>query len=218
MRGLTSRQNEVLKFLEGWWREHGFSPTVREISAHFGIQLNAVERHLWALERKGAIERAPGKARALALRRQPAPDFVEWTDMDRYGRAHAPNRIPLVAAVPAGTPRAVEEHAGEFVELSPEWFGSGNLRAVRVSGDSMSGDAIRDGDIAVIRLQPTADPGDIVAVRIGNEEITLKRIRRRGPRWIDLVPSNPDHPVRRIPAKNVEIIGKLVGILRRSPR
>jgi repressor LexA len=243
MRGLTARQKEVLKFLEAWRRARGFSPSVREIAAHFGIQLNAVARHLRALERKGAIERAHGKARALAIVRPaatlPEGDMESASSIALAGRLAGeagaprpreasgdspsaarflPQRIPLVAVVPAGAPRAVEEQAGEFVELSAEWFGSGDLRAVRVSGDSMSGDAIRDGDIAIIRIQPTAEPGEIVAVRIAGEEVTLKRIRRRGNRWIDLVPSNPEYPVRRVPAKNVEIIGKLVGILRRSAR
>lgn len=215
MRGLTARQKEVLKFLEHWWREHRFSPSVREIALHFGIQLNAVERHLRALESKGVIERARGKARALALRG--ASDFRKWEPREKYGALFSGNRIPLVAVVPAGAPRSVEEQSGEFVDFSPEWFGSGELRAVRVSGDSMSGDAIRDGDIAILRIQPDADPGDIVAVRVENEEVTLKRVRKRGHRWVDLIPSNPEHPVRRVPAHKVELIGKLVGILRRTP-
>lgn len=208
MRALTARQKEVLKFLESWNRRYGYSPTVREIAEHFGIQLNAVARHLRALEGKGVIERRRGRARALAIVSSPESS-------SRSSRFASPV-IPLVAAVPAGLPRAVEEHADEFIELSPEWFGSGVLRAVRVSGDSMSGDAIRDGDIAIIRVQPSAEPGDIVAVRIAGEEITLKHLRRSRSRWIELVPSNPDYPVRRVPAQNVEIIGKLVGIIRRG--
>jgi len=82
-----------------------------------------------------------------------------------------------------------------------------------VVGESMSGDAIADGDIAMIKRQQDANKGDILALRI-EDEITLKRIRLEGDHFL-LLPSNPDYSIRKVPAQQLEILGKLVGIVRR---
>ncbi len=190
MRGLTERQREVLEVVARWQAEHGYPPTVRELAGVLGIQVGAVQRHLEALQRKGFLEREPGKRRALRVRR----------------------RIPLVAEVPAGPAREVEEEA-EVMEWSAEWFGGGELVAVRVRGDSMLGDAIRDGDVVIVRREPVYTAGAILAVRTP-EGVTIKRVRRKG-RWVELVPSNPEYAVVRYPAQEVEILGRVVGVVRR---
>ena len=113
----------------------------------------------------------------------------------------------------AGT---VEDSNDELLHLTPDWFGKGSMIAVRVMGDSMEGDAIRDGDIAIINLQQrTASPRDIVAVRVDGAEVTLKRVRIHKGQG-ELVPSNPSHKIRRVPAETLEILGVLEGIVRKS--
>ena len=90
----------------------------------------------------------------------------------------------------------------------------GDIQAIRVVGESMLGDSIADGDIAMIKLQSEANKGDILAVRIA-DDITLKRIKLVGDRC-QLIPSNPEFSVREVPARHLQIIGKLVGLVRKT--
>ena len=122
-------------------------------------------------------------------------------------------RFDLVARIPAGAPQAVYDETPESFSLTHDFFGGGDIVAIRITGDSMSGDAIADGDIAMIRRQQQGGRHDILALRIDGE-ITLKRLQLDGA-VAELLPSNPLHDVRRVAADRVEIIGKLVGIVRR---
>lgn len=201
---LTPRQSSVLSFIRAFREAHGYLPSIREIAAHFEIQVHAAHGHVLALERKGHIQRASGKGRALAL----TDTEEEPTQEDGVFR------LPLAGLIPAGAPLSVQDW-DEELELTPTWFGRGKMVAVRVQGDSMSGDAIADGDLAILKLQQTAASHDIVAVRVAREEVTLKRLRSKGD-MMELCPSNPAYPVRQVPASQVEIIGKLVGIIRRT--
>ncbi len=200
---LTDRQQEVFEFIQQFRAAHGYTPTVREVAGHFGVQIHAAHGHLKALEKKGYLQREAGKGRALRM--------LE-TVTNEQGSVFS---LPLVARIPAGSAVSVEENPNEILEVTSRWFGSGSIVAVRVMGESMAGDAIADGDIAIIQMQKTAQPRDIVAVRIAHEEITLKRLRKKGS-IVELVPSNPDFPIREVPAEHVEIVGKLVGIIRKT--
>lgn len=176
------------------------SPSQREIGAHFNIHLHAVQKHLEALTERGVLIPHPRKARGLVLK---APEQVG---------------IPVLGAIPAGSPMEAIEVAEEVLNLDPRLFGTGDIFALRVRGDSMTGDAIRDGDYAVIRFQAEMGPRDIAAVRVNGDEATLKRIRLLKGGEVELVPSNPDHRPRRYPAKEVAILGKFVGLLRLAPK
>ena len=125
-----------------------------------------------------------------------------------------PTGIPLMGEIPAGPTVTVFENQDETLPLDPNWFGSGDYLALRVHGDSMIGDHILDGDIAIIRYQSEAKSGDIVAVRI-DDEVTLKHIRFT-PGYVELIPSNPEMKPLRVHPKEIEVIGVLVGILRRA--
>jgi len=119
-----------------------------------------------------------------------------------------------VEKISAGAPMPVFDETGESFSVDHDFFGGGDIRAIRVSGESMSGDSIADGDIAMIKLQKDANKGDILAVRI-DDEITLKRIKLVDDAF-QLLPSNPEFPVREVPAQNLQIIGKLVGVIRKT--
>ena len=120
----------------------------------------------------------------------------------------------LVAKISAGAPMPVFDESNETFSVNHDFFGGGDIRGIRVSGESMTGDSIADGDIAMIKLQKDANKGDILAVRI-DDEITLKRIKLAGDMF-QLIPSNPDFPIREVPAQSLQIIGKLVGVVRKT--
>jgi SOS-response transcriptional repressor LexA len=117
------------------------------------------------------------------------------------------------ARIPAGAPLPVYDETRESFSITHDFFGGGDILGVRVIGDSMSGDSIAEGDIAMIKRQQEANKGDILALRI-EDEITLKRLRLDGDK-AQLLSSNPEHPTRVVPARQLEILGKLVGIIRK---
>ncbi len=124
-----------------------------------------------------------------------------------------PASFDLVARIPAGAPSAVFDETPQSFSVTHDFFGGGDILGLRVAGDSMSGDSIDDGDIAMIKRQQDANKGDILALRI-EDEITLKRLRLDGDK-AHLLPSNPEHSVRVVAAAQLEILGKLVGIIRK---
>jgi repressor LexA len=197
---LTKRQQEVLDFVHGQQRQLGLFPSLREIQAHFGFASPfAVTRHLQALEKKGALQRIAGKARA----------FV--SPPSRSGPLTA---VPLFGTIPAGLPTAVEQEADEFVSVDAATLGvrSGTpLFALNVRGDSMIGANILHGDIAFLTPREP-HPRDIVAALIDGES-TLKRfLLQRGRPYLRA--ENPRYPDL-IPAMELLIQGVFVGLLRR---
>lgn len=191
---LTDRQRQVLEFIIKYYRKHGVPPSLREISSHMSVNIRAIQDHIGALERKGYIERSPGMQRNIRLKFNPVG-------------------IPLVGEIPAGPTVVAFENQEEILPLDPNWFGGDEYFALRVHGDSMIGDHILNGDIAIIRYQSEAKSGDIVAVRIG-DEVTLKRIRFTH-HYIEILPSNPDMNPLKVHPTEVEVIGVFVGLLRR---
>lgn len=209
MESLTPRQAKVLRFVRDFVRRHGYAPSVREVAAamRIGTPKGAAD-HLKALARKGYLVRDAGRSRALRV----------------VGEDGGSERgIPLVGRIAAGAPILAEENIEEWIDVAPEAFGRGvgELFAVRVRGDSMIGDHILDGDLAVIRAQASVESGEIAAVLIG-EEATLKRVVRRGGGRVELVGSNPAHkPIvleRGVGGGEERVLGRLVGIVRRHGR
>lgn len=199
MKKLTPIQNDVLAFVKRQLAMGQPFPSLREIAAHFGFTHTTARFHLKALEKKGIVMQRPQRVSEYVLA-QESPT--------------RPGRFALVASIPAGDPATVFDETADMFSVDEDFFGGGDIRALRVRGDSMSGDAISDGDIAMVRLQREASPGDILALRVDGE-ITLKRIRQSEDR-IELLPSNPQFAVRSVAAEQVEILGKLVGIVRKT--
>ncbi len=194
MGGLTERQKEVLEFIEDYMRKNGVAPAIREIAERFGIHIRAVQDHIKALERKGYIKKLPGKGRGIVLLKPR-------------------NSVPLLGFIPAGELTYTDEFVDEYLSIDSTLFGTGEVFALRVRGDSMIGDHILDGDIVFIKRQETVKNGDIAAVLV-NGEVTLKRVFVKEDKVI-LKPSNPDMDPIVVDARDVRIIGVYAGLLRR---
>ena len=222
---LTERQLAILGYIAQHILNERFPPTIREIGQAMGIRsTNGVNDHLKALERKGYLARGGMKSRALvpteeawALLDLPSPD-----EALPGAEARAANddllSIPLLGKVAAGAPILAEENLDSTVRVDPSLLGRagrGEVFALRVSGDSMIGDGILDGDLIFVRRQQTARKGEIVVAMIEGEA-TVKRYYPEGDR-IRLQPSNPRlEPiyVLRSDARAAQILGVAVGVFR----
>jgi repressor LexA len=205
MAALTSRQREVLEFVERTRQQTGFSPTHREIASFFGFRSpKAAADHLRALLRKGALVGQPRQARAIrpanAVTLPPA----------------ALDRIPIYGSVPAGFPedRRQESHACLSVDLAslgirptPRTF------ALQVRGDSMIGRHILEGDYVIVEHGRTPRTGDIVAALIDNESTLKTFVAERGQIWLRA--ENPRYP-KLIPAEELVIQGVMVALIRKA--
>ena len=198
MQSLTNIQQAVYDYTRQALKQGRPFPSLREIASHFGFQHTTARFHLKALEKKGFIRQ----------RSQRVSDYMLPDEMDTR-----PRDFDLVARIPAGAPLPVFDETRESFSVTHDFFGGGDILGIRVVGDSMSGDSIADGDIAMIKRQQEANKGDILALRI-EDEITLKRLRLEGDK-AQLLPSNPEHSIRVVPARQLEILGKLVGIIRK---
>ncbi len=200
---LTPRQQKVLDFLIKHVSSRGYPPTVREIGAHLGISgPKGAKKFLDILERKGYIRRLSGSSRAIEVLR---PCVQEGF------------MVPVVGRIRAGSPiLAVENLEGE-IAVDPSMAKGKEIFFLRVEGDSMIEAHIQGGDYALIRSQPTAENGDIVAVLIG-EEATLKKFYRKRDQII-LKPANLRmRPIILTPETPATILGKVIAIFRRYER
>ena len=186
----SDKSDKILRFVQEFTLENGYSPSVREIGAAVGLSSTAtVSYHLRQLQEKGLLQTAPGKGRKRTV-----------------VAAQRSGYIPIVGIVTAGMPiLAVENREG----LMP-WDGDPECFALRVRGDSMIGAGILDGDKVVIRPQQTAEDGQIVVARIG-DEATVKRLSRKD-NQIWLLPENPAYDP--IDGSEAELIGLVKAVLR----
>ena len=229
---LTERQLAILGYIAEHIQQQRFPPTIREIGMAMGIRsTNGVNDHLKALERKGYLARGEMKSRALV------PTPKAWDALALSGpvenavslpapAAARPTlvredflEVPLLGKVAAGAPILAEENLDSTVRVDPALLGraagKGTVFALRISGDSMIGDGIFDGDILFVRKQDSAHTGEIVVAMIEGEA-TCKRYYPEGDR-IRLQPSNPRlQPiyVRRADARSAQILGVAVGVFR----
>ncbi|GAB4364388.1 MAG: transcriptional repressor LexA [Deltaproteobacteria bacterium] len=200
-RPLTEKQGKVLSFLREFTRSRSFAPTAREVADRFGIAEKNAFYYLDLLERKGYIRRHRNSPRRIEFLGEAA--------------LAAPRRVPLLGQVPAGPPREAIERAGEEILLDPSLAGEGEIFALRVIGDSMTGAHICEGDYVVVRVQEGAADGEIV-VAVVDGEATVKRLRR-GDGSALLEAANPAYPPIPLPAEgsSVRIAGKVVGVFRK---
>ncbi len=193
-----------MDFIKKSHLESGMAPTIREICARFGLKSpSGVHRILHALEAKGYLVSTPGKKRAWRLAAGPARPSM-----------------PLIGRIAAGFPIDVEENKEEDIPFDPLFFGSEECFCLRIEGDSMIDANIADGDIAVVRPQENAEDGEIVAVMVENilPEATLKVLKKKDS-TLELHPANSRYPpliFKGEELSKVRIVGKLVGIIRRS--
>jgi len=186
----SNKADLILSFVNAFTMENGFAPSVREIGAAVGLRSTAsVSYHLQQLQQKGLLlsPGAKGRKRAIVT-------------------AQRPGQIPIIGTVTAGVPILAFENQ----EGSIHWEGDPACFALRVRGDSMIGAGILNGDLVVVRPQPTADDGQIVVARIG-DEATVKRLRRRdGEIW--LMPENDAYEP--IDGSEAELVGLVQALVR----
>ena len=218
---LTERQEKILAFIKKSIQEQGYPPTIREIGEHFGIRsTNGVNDHLKALERKGYLLRGELKSRALSVidgGRNGAPRFAKSgrRELSPAGGGETMD-IPVIGKVAAGAPILAQENITDHVRIDSFLLGDASKKvfALKVAGDSMIGDGILDGDYIFVRKQLQATPGEIVVAMI-EDEVTLKKFYREKNR-IRLEPANGQmSPILVDDTKNVKILGRLVGVMRR---
>jgi repressor LexA len=204
---LTPRQRRVLEVIRSWLDRHGYPPSVREIGEAVGLtSTSSVAHQLRALERKGYLRRDPNRPRAVGVL-PPDVDVPVPVETERPEPAY----VPVVGRIAAGGPILAEQAIEDVFPLPKEIVGEGSLFLLKVVGDSMIDAAITDGDWVVVRQQPTAENGDVVAAMIDGEA-TVKTFKRRdGHIW--LMPHNPTYEP--ILGDEASVLGRVVAVLRR---
>ncbi|MFJ4101897.1 repressor LexA [Streptomyces sp. WAC 05977] len=208
---LTVRQQQVLDVIKLWVSRFGYPPSVREIGEAVGLtSTSSVSHQLQALQRKGYLRRDPNRPRAVGVLAT-TDDNPMGIDVEQPQSAAKAAYVPLVGRIAAGGPVLAEQAIEDVFPLPREIVGEGELFLLSVTGDSMVDAAITDGDWVVVRQQPTADPGEIVAAMIDGEA-TVKTFKRKdGHIW--LMPHNEAYDP--IPGDDATILGKVVAVLRR---
>jgi len=203
---LTARQQQILDLIMATVNERGYPPSVREIGEAVGLSSpSTVHSHLSALVKAGHIRRDPTKPRAIEVI---DPGHTEASLL------RAPVRdVPLVGSIAAGSPILAEEDIEEIYPLPTELVGDDPVFMLRIRGDSMIDIGIFDRDYVVVRRQPTARDGQVIAALINGEEATVKRLQRLDGRVV-LKAENQDYPPM-VFSDGVEILGVVVAVLRR---
>ena len=213
--GLTQRQRRVLEVIHESIERRGYPPSVREIGEAVGLSsASSVAHQLSVLQRKGWLRRDPNRPRALDVRlpgETPAPAALPLGGEAAEGSVPAPTYVPVVGRIAAGGPVLAEQAVEDVFPLPRELVGEGTLFMLKVAGDSMVEAAICDGDWVVVRQQPTAENGEIVAAMIDGEATVKTYKRRDGHVW--LLPHNPAYEP--IPGDEATVLGRVVTVLRR---
>lgn len=198
MTNLTPKQQQICDFIQDFTQDRGYPPTMREIGSHLGLKSpSTVYFHVKRLQEAGILKVAEGKTRAITLVSESAP-------------LPPKDQIPVVGSVAAGAPILAEEHIEEYIPFEtgphPEEF-----FALKVRGESMLNAGILPDDLVVVHRQPEAYNHEIV-VALFEDEATVKTLsKKNGEVW--LLPENPDYEP--IDGRNAQIIGKVVGLVRR---
>ena len=233
---LTSKQKELLAFIDARLQETGVPPSFEEMKEALALHSKSgVHRLIMALEERGFIRRLPHRARAIEVIRLPDamtdgiqrrsgfnPSVIEGSGRRQpqltpppaaYAQSGA--TVPLMGRIAAGVPiSAIQDHTQD-IGVPPDLVAGGEHFALEVRGDSMIDAGINEGDIIIVRRCDTADNGDIVvALLVEEEEATLKRLRKKGAS-IALEAANPKYETRIFGPDQVNIQGRLVGLIRK---
>ena len=197
---LTKRQREILDFLNEFIELNGYAPSLEEIGRRFGLSsLATVHKHLTNLQEKGFIKRAWNRSRSVEL----VPSRVGTRAVD----------LPLLGNVAAGVPIEAVVSA-ETVSVPEDLVGKGDTYALRVRGNSMIDEQIRDGDLVIVEDRQTADDGEMVIALLRGEDVTLKKFYRENGR-VRLQPANETIQPLIVDAAQIQIQGVVVGVMRR---
>ena len=218
---LTSRQKEIFDFVRIFIKERGYPPSVREIGEHFNIYPRAVFDHLKALEKKGYLKRRGSMSRGLEI--LIFQEHESYGSSLRAGSYGGPlkkeggtlsREIPILVRVAAGKPTLAVEHVEGTIPLPTEWVKGKEIFLLKVKGDSMYPYILPD-DYVVVRLQPSAENGDVVVTLMG-EEATVKRFFKKGGE-VELKPDNERWGTIQIKegSGGVQILGKVIGMFRK---
>jgi repressor LexA len=222
---LTRKQYELLIFIDKCLKKSGVSPSFDEMKDALGLaSKSGIHRLILGLEERGFIRRLPHRARALEVLRVPEnmdpregfSGTVIEANFKAPGAAAVGEavQLPLYGRIAAGTPIEAMQDNANFVEVPPGLVGTGDHFALEVEGDSMVEAGIHDGDMVVIKRSDTAENGAIVVALVDSNEVTLKRLRRKG-NAIALEPANKDFETRIFGPGRVEVQGSLVGLIRK---
>ncbi|MCZ8087154.1 MAG: transcriptional repressor LexA [Brevundimonas sp.] len=230
---LTRKQHELLMFIHERIKETGVSPSFDEMKEALDLaSKSGIHRLITALEERGFIRRLAHRARALEVLKLPdqatagaprgvagfRPDVIEGGGRSRPEPvAEAANDVrdlPLLGKIAAGTPIAAIQHERDRLPVPEAMLGAGEHYVLEIEGDSMIEAGILDGDMVVIKRVDNAVSGEIVVALVEGEEATLKRLRRKG-QSIALEPANRAYETRIFGPDQVEVQGKLVGLIRR---
>lgn len=199
LESITQPQQRTLRAIEDFLRERGYPPTIQELARELGVASASTHAQVKQLERKGYLKREGRKARGLVLVRQadePVLDLVE---------------IPLLGTVAAGQPLLAQENVLGQILVERRLSRASRCFALRVTGDSMTGANIHDGDIVVVRQQPLAQHNDIVVAQVDGEA-TVKRLYMQE-QVIELRPENASYrPILIGPDTDLRIVGKVLAV------
>jgi repressor LexA len=204
---LSTRQRQVLDYIRQTVEARGYPPSVREIGEALGLSSpSTVHSHLSALVKAGLIRKDPSKPRAI--------EVLEHSTTPATSRDDERVRdVPLVGRIAAGSPILAAEDIEDVFPLPADLVGTGPVFMLKVKGDSMIDAGILDGDYVVVRRQPDAVNGEIVAALVEGEEATVKRFERRSGS-VRLISENPAYEPMEF-TDGVEIIGKVVSVFRK---
>ncbi len=203
---ITRRQREVYDFLQHFIEEHGYSPSFEEIGAGLGLSsLATVHKHISNLQEKGLLKRDYNRSRSI--------DVVKIRSRAKLAAPPVNDlSLPLVGVIAAGRPLEAVENP-ESISLG-DFTRSKDVYVLQVKGDSMQDEHIVDGDYVLVEKTNTARDGEIVVALVSKSEATLKRIYQEG-ETIRLQPSNATMKPILVPAADVEIQGRVIGVLRK---
>lgn len=234
---LTRKQHELLVFIEKRLGESGVAPSFDEMKEALGLKSKSgIHRLITGLSERGFIRRLPHRARALEVVRLPenvsvgearrtSPpsgftpnvirgDFKSALPGATVAIPSQPVSLPLYGRIAAGQPIEAMRDNSSTIDVPPSMLGRGEHFALEVAGDSMIEAGIHDGDVVVVNRSDTAENGVIVVALIDDNEVTLKRLRRRGAS-IALEPANKAYETRIFGPDRVKVQGRVVGLIRR---
>ena len=229
---LTRKQHELLLYINRRLADSGVSPSFEEMKEALGLKSKSgIHRLISGLEERGFIRRLPHRARALEVIKLPEEtaakgrptkfsptvikgDFKTALPGMAVNDTGQAQELPLYGRIAAGTPIEALRDNANTINVPAGMLGLGEHYALEVAGDSMVDAGICDGDTVLIQRCDTADNGSIVVALVDNNEVTLKRLRKRG-ESIALEPANKAYETRIFGPDRVKVQGKLVGLLRR---
>jgi repressor LexA len=205
---LTRRQRQVMDFIAGFLKERNYSPSFEEIGQGMSLSsLATVHKHVSTLERKGFLIRRYNQSRSL----EPGPKYLQ--EMRRARNERGSLELPLLGRIAAGRPL---ESAPQQETLSlKEFAGNKDVFVLQVKGESMIDDHIMDGDYVLVEKASEVADGEMVVALVGGSDSTLKRLYREPGGQVRLQPANAQMQPIRVPAADVAIQGRVIGVLRR---